>query len=84
MNRRGKSTRTEDELGVGGGGGRGGGGGGGGSSAEFLSQTVLDAVDGVLETTVAMQVWGGMPRVVAFTARGRVAASSVRREKERD
>jgi hypothetical protein len=48
---------NEDALGVGG----DGEGGGGGGSAEFLSQMVLTAVDAVLETTVAMRVWRGMP-----------------------
>ena len=43
-----------------------------------------DGSDGVLETTVAIRVWGGMPRVVASTGRGWVTASPVRREKERD
>jgi hypothetical protein len=51
-------NEDEDELGV-----RGDGDGGdGGGSAEFMSQTVLDAVDGVLKTTIAMPVWRGMPR----------------------
>ena len=46
-----------------------------GADPKFLSETVLDAVDGVLETPVAMRVWGGVPRVVAFTAGGWVAVT---------
>jgi hypothetical protein len=38
-----------------------------GADPEFLSETVLDAVDGVLEATVAMRVRRGVPRVVAVT-----------------
>ena len=70
-----------------GGEGKTGGDGDGGDcvgSAEFLSQMDLDTVDDVLETTDGMRVWGGISRVVAFAARGRVAGSPGRRETERD
>ena len=42
------------------------------ANPKFLRQAVLDAVDGVLETTVAMRVGCGVPRVVAFATSRRV------------
>lgn len=41
-----------------------------GADPKFLSESVLDAVDGVLETTIAMRVGRSVPRVVAVADRG--------------
>ena len=43
------------------------------ANPEFLSETVLDAVDGILEATVAVRVRRGVPGMEPIATKGRVA-----------